>query len=336
MVKALIVDDSRSARQLIRRALEAHPAIDDIGEASNPIEARDMIVQDEPDVITLDVEMPGMNGLQFLDKIMRLHPLPVVMVSSLTPRGANIAIKSLQMGAFDCFAKGASYSGLAEIVVEASKSKPIKPEVLKTEACIKEWKSHFDIIAIGSSTGGVEAIEEVLKRFPANSPPIVICQHIPALYTKSLAERLNKVIPHLSIQEGKDDEVLTEGMVRIAPGGSQHLIVKRHARLVKTHLFSHEPVGGHRPSVDVLFKSVAQSIKKDALAIILTGMGKDGASGLLDIRRAGGRTIGQDEQSSVVYGMPRVAAKIGAVEHVSSLTRIPNLAMSLKAQLQHP
>ncbi|MCX5614978.1 protein-glutamate methylesterase/protein-glutamine glutaminase [Bombella saccharophila] len=344
-VKVLIVDDSRTARELIKRSFLKYPEIDVIGLASNPIEARDLIIADQPDVITLDIEMPGMNGLQFLEKIMRLRPIPVVMVSSMTTRGANTAITALQMGAFECFPKqsgtGEAFVGLGQIVLEAAGSRPggvrhykgpelgaVKP-AMGAMPLPKLWRTHFDIVGIGSSTGGVEAIEEVLRDLPAQSPPIVVCQHMPSLYTASFAQRLDSIIPQLSIAEAKDGESLAPGMVRIAPGGTQHLLVGGQASQLVTRLKAGEPVGGHRPAVDSLFHSIAQTVGRSALGIILTGMGRDGAEGLLAMRRAGARTIGQDKASSVVYGMPRVAAELGAVEHEVALAEIPRLAMGL-------
>lgn len=312
--------------------------------ASNPIEARDLIIADQPDVITLDIEMPGMNGLQFLEKIMRLRPIPVVMVSSMTTRGANTAITALQMGAFECFPKqggaGEAFAGLGQIVLEAARyqpgprhaapagGRPVRTEPLMGGGAAT-WRTPFDVVGIGSSTGGVEAVEEVIKDFPANSPPIVICQHMPSLYTSSFAARLDSLIPQLSVAEAQDGEMLAPGMVRIAPGGETHLVLEGHAPRLFTKLRAGEPVGGHRPSVDKLFHSIAQTAGSTSLGIILTGMGQDGAEGLLAMRQAGARTIGQDKASSVVYGMPRVAAELGAVEKVGSLMEIPGLAMGL-------
>ncbi|MCX5619938.1 MULTISPECIES: protein-glutamate methylesterase/protein-glutamine glutaminase [Bombella] len=344
-IKVLIVDDSRTARELIKRSFLKYPEIEVIGLASNPLEARDMIIENQPDVITLDIEMPGMNGLQFLEKIMRLRPIPVVMVSSMTTKGANTAITALQMGAFECFPKqdcaGESFAGLGQIVLEAAQSRPglwhqraenplsAKPSMVKMPLP-KAWRLSFGLVGIGSSTGGVEAVEEVLKDLPAHSPPLVVCQHMPSLYTASFAQRLDSIIPQLSIAEAKDGEALTPGMVRIAPGGSKHLIVGKEGTQYVTRLRDGAPVGGHRPAVDSLFHSIAQVVGKKALGIILTGMGRDGADGLLAMRKAGARTIGQDKASSVVYGMPRVAAELGAVEHEVALGEIARFAMGLQ------
>lgn len=344
-IKVLIVDDSKTIRALIKHAFQKCPELEVCGEAANPMEARDIIVKDQPDVITLDVEMPGMNGLQFLDKIMRLRPIPVVMVSSLTERGANIAIKALQMGAFDCFPKGQgatgadAFAGLARIVVQAAHSKPGSQSIRREMSGqvggrisangTGNWRHMFDVVAIGSSTGGVEAVEDVLRNLPQSSPPIVICQHMPRLFTASFASRLNQIIPQFGIEEAKDGEVMRPGMVRIAPGGDMHLVVDKTGGGICTRFFKAPPVSGHVPSVDVLFTSVAENIGRNALGIILTGMGRDGAEGLLSMRRIGCRTIAQDRQSAVVYGMPRVAAEIGAAEQICSLKQIPYTAMTM-------
>ncbi|NVN05676.1 chemotaxis response regulator protein-glutamate methylesterase [Asaia spathodeae] len=338
-VKVLVVDDSRTARAMIRHAFQSHPDLVITGEAANPLEARDMIIKDQPDVITLDIEMPNINGLQFLEKIMRLRPIPVVMVSSLTERNAEIALTALQMGAFDCFPKTTAtvpgmnaYAGLPRIVRQAARSKPVvktpstPSPVLATDR--KSWKQPHDLIAIGSSTGGVEAIEEVLSGFPSVSPPIVICQHMPAFFTASFAARLDKKLAHLSITEARDREVLSPGQVRIAPGGTQHMTVVHTAQGVMTRLVQGPPVNNHVPSVDVLFDSVAEQCGARSMGIILTGMGQDGAEGLLAIKRSGAWTIAQDKASSVVYGMPRVAAEIGAACQIVSLNQISAAAMS--------
>lgn len=343
-VKVLVVDDSRTIRALIRRSFEKYPQITICGEAANPIEARDLIIKDQPDVITLDVEMPGMNGLQFLEKIMRLRPIPVVMVSALTARGAETAITALQMGAFDCFPKPVSvmgadaFAGLARLVIQAAHSCPgARADATQgLQAAVphgpeRAWVRAFDLVAIGSSTGGVEALEQVLSGFPRQSPPIVICQHMPALFTASFANRLDQKLAPLSIAEGKDGEVLSPGDVRIAPGGERHMVVERRDGHYMTRLLSGPPVNGHCPSVDMLFDSVAEAVGREALGIILTGMGQDGAEGLLAMRRAGAQTIAQDKASSVVYGMPRVAAEIGAAEHIVPLNQIATAAMAIRA-----
>lgn len=342
-VRVLIVDDSRTIRALIKRSFAQNPEIEVCGEAANPLEARDLIIKDQPDVITLDVEMPGMNGLQFLEKIMRMRPIPVVMVSSLTAKGADTAITALQMGAFDCYPKNNAapgedaFAGLGRLVVLAARSQPVSRLQRRTPTAPVShaqttWGNSVDLVAIGSSTGGVEALEEVLSGFPQKSPPVVICQHMPPLFTASFANRLNQSMPALSIAEAQDGELLQPGMVRIAPGGDRHLVVDNSGGKYMTRLISGPPVSGHCPSVDVLFKSVAKHAGRNALGIILTGMGRDGAEGLLSMRQAGAYTIAQDKTSAVVYGMPRVAAEIGAACQVVSLRQISSAAMAIHAR----
>ncbi|MFT9088727.1 chemotaxis response regulator protein-glutamate methylesterase [Acetobacter okinawensis] len=339
-VRVLIVDDSRTIRALIKRSFAQNPDIEVCGEAANPLEARDLIIKDQPDVITLDVEMPGMNGLQFLEKIMRMRPIPVVMVSSLTAKGADTAITALQMGAFDCYPKHNvapgedAFAGLGRLVVLAARSQPVSRIQRRTPTAPvahaqTTWGNSVDLVAIGSSTGGVEALEEVLSGFPQKSPPVVICQHMPPLFTASFANRLNQSMPALSIAEARDGEVLQPGMVRIAPGGDRHLVVDNGGGKYITRLIGGAPVSGHCPSVDVLFKSVAKHAGRNALGIILTGMGRDGAEGLLAMRQAGAFTIAQDKTSAVVYGMPRVAAEIGAACQVVGLRQISAAAMAI-------
>lgn len=340
-VKVLVVDDSRTARAMIRHAFQGHPDLLITGEASNPLEAKDMIIKDQPDVITLDIEMPNINGLQFLDKIMRLRPIPVVMVSSLTERNAELALTALQMGAFDCFPKTMSstpgmnaYAGLPGIVRQAAKSKP-EPRVKASQEpgsrpAQQHWVQNFNVIAIGSSTGGVEALEEVLSGFPSDSPPIVVCQHMPAFFTASFATRLDKKIEALRICEAQDRETLKPGDVRIAPGGTRHMTISVIDHAVTTRLHSGPAVNGHIPSVDVLFDSVADQAGRTALGIILTGMGQDGAEGLLAMHRSGSWTIAQDKATSVVYGMPRVAAEIGAASQIVPLDQISHAAMTAR------
>lgn len=334
--KVLIVDDSRTMRALIRRALEKEPGLVVCAEAANPIEARDLIMRDQPDVITLDVEMPGMNGLQFLDKIMRLRPIPVVMVSSLTTKGAETAIAALQMGAFDCFPKpvcslgGDAFARLAPLVKLAATSRPMRAQGEHKSATPQPtaWGKDFALVAIGASTGGVEAIETVLSGFPAGGPPIVICQHMPKLFTASFAKRLDHSLSALSVAESTNGEKLMPGMVRIAAGGDLHTVVEHYADGLRTRLVQAPPVNGHSPSVDVLFDSVATQVGRNALGILLTGMGQDGARGLLAMRQAGAITLAQDHESSVVYGMPRVAAEIGAACQIVPLSQMSRAALS--------
>ncbi len=320
--RVLVVDDSATMRGLIRNVLSADPAIEVVGEAGDAMEARSAIKQLNPDVVTLDIEMPNMNGLEFLEKIMTLRPMPVIMVSTLTHRGAQATLAALEIGAFDCVGKPAPgdsvpFAGLTETVKAAARSQGHKhratpaPVIEATKSAAYHYAPSRKIIAIGASTGGVEALIQVLSKFPENCPPTVITQHMPAAFTKSFAQRLDRVCKP-RVKEAEDGDRLEIGRVYLAPGGDQHLEIGNPSAPA-CRLVERGPVNGHRPSVDVLFDSVASLAGGRAVGIILTGMGRDGARGLMNMRQAGATTIGQDEKTSVVYGMPRVAYEIGAV-----------------------
>jgi len=326
MIRVLIVDDSATMRSLIANVLQRDPDIEIVGEAGDPLEAREAIKQLNPDVITLDVEMPNMNGIDFLEKIMRLRPMPVVMVSTLTVRGAEATLEALELGAVDCIAKPSTgglegFQDLAFKVKAAAKAK-VKPRSGAPAAAPVPLDATPDgrVIAIGSSTGGVEALITVLSRFPANCPPTVITQHMPATFTKSFSLRLDRICAP-TVAEAHDGAALEPGRVYIAPGGEHHLEISG-ANTLRCRLTAAGPVNGHRPSVDVLFHSVARAAGAHAVGAILTGMGRDGAEGLLAMRKAGARTFGQDEASSIVYGMPKAAFEIGAVERQAPLDRL--------------
>ena len=328
MVRVLIVDDSATMRSLIANVLQRDPEIEVVGEAGDPLEAREAIKRLNPDVITLDVEMPNMNGIEFLEKIMRLRPMPVVMVSTLTVRGAEATLEALELGAVDCIAKPSTgglddFQDLPFKVKAAAKAKvkPLRPAG-DAPAAPAPLDHALDgrVIAIGSSTGGVEALITLLSRFPANCPPTVITQHMPATFTKSFSLRLDKICAP-KVAEARDGAVLEPGRVYIAPGGDSHLEVSG-ANTLRCRLNAGPAVNGHRPSVDVLFHSVARTAGPMAIGAILTGMGRDGAEGLLAMRQAGARTFGQDEASSVVYGMPKAAFEIGAVERQAPIERL--------------
>lgn len=321
--RVLVVDDSPTMRGMITAVLNSDPEVKVIGQCGDALEARAKIKELNPDVVTLDIEMPNMSGLEFLEKIMTLRPMPVIMVSSLTQRGADATIAALEIGAFDCVGKPQPgdvrpFHELIEKVKAAAKSAARYQYVQKAVApaantnAKSEYRVGRKVVAIGSSTGGVEALIEVLKNFPVNCPPTVITQHMPASFTKSFAERLNRLCTP-QVQEATDGARLEIGRIYLAPGGDRHLtIVNAHAPCCR--LIDREPVNGHRPSVDVLFDSVAELAGRNAVGAILTGMGRDGASGLLKMRHAGARTVGQNEKTCVVYGMPRVAFELGAVE----------------------
>jgi two-component system chemotaxis response regulator CheB len=335
-VRVLIVDDSATMRSLIAATLRQDPEIEVLGFANDPIEAREAIKRLNPDVITLDVEMPHMNGLDFLEKIMRLRPMPVVMVSTLTQAGAEATLTAMELGAVDCVGKpGAghtaveAFADLAEKVKAASRARvrPFVGHVTKVEDT-RSYKAEDIIVAIGSSTGGVEALMTILSAFPATCPPTVITQHMPATFTRSFAERLDRV-SGAKVAEAWDGARLAPGHVYLAPGGEAHLEISGTTHLA-CRLRTDGPVSGHRPSVDVLFESVAR-LNRPALGVILTGMGRDGAQGLLSMRQAGARTLGQDESSCVVYGMPRAAHEIGAVEKQSPLARMSSAILGICA-----
>ena len=334
--RVLVVDDSPTMRGLITAVLNSDPEVDVVGQAGDALEARAAIKELNPDVVTLDIEMPNMNGLEFLDKIMRLRPMPVIMVSTLTHHGANATLAALEIGAFDCVGKPLPgdirpFMDLAEKVKAAARS-GLRRKVSPPPPAVRpstDYRVGRKVVAIGSSTGGVEALITVLQNFPKNCPPTVITQHMPSTFTKSFAERLNRLCAPV-VEEATDGARLEIGKIYVAPGGERHLeIVNPSAPSCR--LVEREPVNGHRPSVDILFESVAALAGRNAIGVILTGMGRDGASGLLTMRRAGARTIGQNEKTCVVYGMPRVAQEIGAVEQQLPLGAIGEEILKLTA-----
>ncbi|MDQ1197552.1 protein-glutamate O-methylesterase CheB [Agrobacterium sp. SORGH_AS 787] len=339
--RVLVVDDSPTMRGLISAVLDSDPDVEVIGQAGNAMEARAAIKELNPDVVTLDIEMPEMNGLEFLDKIMRLRPMPVIMVSTLTHRGADASLAALEIGAFDCVGKpvpgdAQPFPDLADKVKAAARSQHRTYRSVAAErpaasppAAVTNYSVGRKIVAIGSSTGGVEALIAVLQKFPVNCPPTVITQHMPPTFTKSFAERLNRLCAPV-VEEATDGARLQTGKVYLAPGGDRHLQVVNHAAPC-CRLIEREPVNGHRPSVDVLFDSVAELAGRNAVGAILTGMGRDGAAGLLKMRHAGARTVGQNEKTCVVYGMPRVAYELGAVEHQLPLNAIGEEILKLTA-----
>ncbi|KTT95982.1 chemotaxis protein [Sphingomonas yabuuchiae] len=326
-VRTLIVDDSPTMRALIAGMLSRDPDIEVVGAANGPHQAREMIKALDPDVITLDVEMPDMNGLDFLERVMRLRPMPVVMLSTLTQAGADTTIRALELGAVECCAKPATNCidpRIAESVKAAASSRRIRVRDMAPAAPtpMADFKPiPGSLIAIGASTGGVEALIQVLSGFPANCPPTVICQHMPATFTTSFAARLDR-LSKPTVTEARHGQPLVAGHVYLAPGGTHHMEVGGVDGQYRARLIPDDPVSGHRPSVDRLFHSVAKTVGAKAVGAILTGMGRDGADGLLAMRGKGCMTIGQDRDSCVVYGMPGVAQEIGAVTRQLTLTRI--------------
>jgi two-component system chemotaxis response regulator CheB len=326
-VRALVVDDSATMRAMVAHSLSQDSGIEVVGTADGPLSAREMIKTLNPDVITLDVEMPGMNGLEFLEKIMRLRPMPVVMLSTLTGRGADATVRALELGAFDCYEKPKRAIGeglghdLARLVKAAAKSR-VRPRFTPAAAPLQgDYVPRADaMIAIGSSTGGVETLIELLSGFPANCPPTVIVQHMPESYVPTFAARLDRLSAP-SVTVARSGAPLEIGKIYVAPGGSHHCEITG-GTLRRCRLVADEKMSGHRPSVDRLFLSVARWAGASAVGAILTGMGSDGAEGLKCMKERGAMTIGQDEDSCVVYGMPAVAKQIGAVTVQLPLARI--------------
>jgi two-component system, chemotaxis family, protein-glutamate methylesterase/glutaminase len=320
-IRVLVVDDSPTMLQLVASVLQRDPVIEVVALAPDAASARQAIKEFNPDVMTLDVEMPGMNGIDFLEKVMRLRPMPVVMVSTLTAKGSETTMDALALGAVDCVVKPTasnpnSFDELPKLVKIAAYSNMRGRQGARSSngaagAIVKDFKPGSKIVAIGSSTGGVEALLKVVDRFPANCAPTVITQHMPPHFTATLAARMDRSCA-AKVEEATDGFPLKEGHVYLAPGGERHLEIfgrdKYFCRLV-----SSDRVNNHCPSVDVLFNSVARCAGRDSVGVILTGMGADGAAGLLAMRESGARTIGQNEATSVVYGMPRAAFELGAV-----------------------
>jgi two-component system, chemotaxis family, protein-glutamate methylesterase/glutaminase len=338
-IRVLVVDDSALMRALLTEMINGAPDLEVVGAAPDPIAAREMIKEFNPDVMTLDVEMPRMDGLDFLDRVMRLRPMPVIMISSMTGRGSEITLKALELGAVDFVAKPRAENismmqGYTEEIcdkIRAAHSAKLKnspartaqlaPAAAKTQVSgLSQRVLNETIIAIGASTGGTEAIKDVLVALPGDLPPIVMTQHMPETFTPSFAKRLDD-LSALTVSEAKHGDRLAPGHAYLAPGHS-HLLLKRFGAGYVCELNQGEPVNRHRPSVDVMFRSVAEQAKGAMIGVILTGMGKDGAQGLLTMRNAGAHTIGQDQASCVVYGMPREAAQVGGVIEVCSLDNV--------------
>lgn len=336
-IKVLIVDDSATARAVLKDILTSDSTIEVVGTASDAFVARDKIVELKPDVICLDVEMPRMDGITFLKKLMHYMPLPVVMVSSLTQSGAKTTLEALEAGAVDFVPKPHShiYDGKDEMRDEliskikvAAKAKVFKKELNNQIQANTTSLSQTTnkIVAIGASTGGTEALKDVLMALPRNSPGTVIVQHMPANFTAQFAQRLNSICS-MEVREAKNGDSIIPGVALIAPG-DYHMVVRRSGARYYVEIGNGEKVSGHRPSADVLLNSVAKIAGANAIGVILTGMGGDGAKGLLAMRKAGANTIGQDEASCVVYGMPKVAYEIGAVERQLPLNKIADGILS--------
>lgn len=341
-IHVLVVDDSALIRKLLPEILQHDADIEVVGTAIDPYMARDMIKQLNPDVLTLDVEMPKMDGITFLRNLMRLRPMPVVMVSTLTEAGADVTFEALELGAVDFVAKPKvdishtleDYAAelIAKVKAAAVAKIQARPATRSVERqhsvdAVVEHNSNplrfsttDKLIAIGASTGGTEAIKEVLMRMPADAPGTVITQHIPKAFSRPFAERMNGVSA-MTVCEAEDGQQILRGNAYIAPG-NRHLLVERSGTRFICRLNDGPPVNRHKPSVDVMFRSVAQNIGANAIAIMLTGMGSDGAQGMKEMKEMGAATIAQDEKTSVVWGMPREAVKIGCVDQVLPLQKI--------------
>jgi two-component system, chemotaxis family, protein-glutamate methylesterase/glutaminase len=331
-IRVLVVDDSRLVREILVDIINSHPDMRVVGVAQDPYQARAMIDKLKPDVLTLDVEMPRMSGLQFLEKLMRARPMPVVMISAHTQDGSAVTLRALELGAVDFVPKprlnarlGDDYRGaVAEKIRAACMARVQPPNSVRSAAAAQpsagrrpgpqtdgcDW-----VIAVGASTGGTEALRALLTRLPADAPAVLVAQHMPEYFTRLFAERLNGLC-QIQVREAANNQIVRPGNAYIAPGG-QHLRVQRAGDKegLILRLSSDDPVNLHRPSVDVLFESAA-ALGRRAVGVILTGMGKDGATGLLRMKRAGAYTFAQDEASSVVFGMPREAIALGAVDEV--------------------
>lgn len=332
-IRVLVLDDSLVFREVLSRGIASDMNIEVVAKAVDPFDARDKILEYQPDVMTCDVEMPKMNGIEFLRRLLPQYSLPVIVVSAIS----DAVFDAMNAGAVDFVTKPNVQSPqnveifikdlIAKIKIAASAKVMSNISVIQGQISAVSTMSSNKVIAIGASTGGTEAIFSVLKQLPPIMPGMLIVQHIPPQFSRMFAERLNNQT-HFLVKEAATGDYLEPGKVLVAPG-DQHLKIKKIGDRYKAEVFSGEKVNGHCPSVDVLFESVAQECKSDAVGIILTGMGYDGAKGLLSMRRRGARTIGQDEASSVVYGMPKVAFDVGAVEKQVSLNKVPEMLCAL-------
>lgn len=342
-IRVLIVDDSAVVRQIFSRELARDPQIEVVGTAPDPYAARDKIVSLKPDVLTLDIEMPRMDGVTFLGKLMRFHPMPVIVVSSLTAAGGEVAMEALEAGALEVLCKpGAAYTvgdmsvELIDKIKSAAKAKrPALKAIANAGAPAQAERLSIArttnrIIAIGTSTGGTEALRAILPTLPANTPGIVIVQHMPEKFTRSFADRLNE-LSAIHVKEAEDGDSVVPGKALIAPGNF-HMLFRRSGARYFVQVKEGPLVNRHRPAVDVLFKSVAKYAGQNAVGVIMTGMGADGADGILAMKNAGADTIAQNEATCVVYGMPKEAVARGAIDHVLPLEAIAHKMLKLAGE----
>ncbi|MDT8272280.1 MAG: chemotaxis response regulator protein-glutamate methylesterase [Desulfomonilia bacterium] len=352
-IKVLIIDDSALARKLLKDILDSDHGIEVVGTAPDPVIAMRKISALKPHVLTLDVEMPVMDGLTFLEQLMKAHPMPVVMFSSLTHKGADATLKALSLGAIDFVSKPqctlsegienlrhdlidkVKTAASANIMKPSAAILPVPPRydlntVIQFHPSRKPWaQNQLDyVLVIGASTGGTVAIEQILCALPEQTPPILIVQHMPPLFTQSFAKRLNS-LSALNVAEAKDNDVLRKGLALIAPGG-KHMMLSRFSRGYCVRVKEGPPVNRHIPSIDVIFRSAANVVGPHAIGVILTGMGDDGARGLKEMHDAGAYTIAQDEETSVVFGMPRVAIALDAVRKVLPIGSIAPFIVNMK------
>jgi two-component system, chemotaxis family, protein-glutamate methylesterase/glutaminase len=345
MKKVLIVDDSALVRKVLCEEISKFPEFEVVGTAIDPYDAREKIVQLNPDILTLDLEMPRMDGLSFLAKLMKFHPLPVVVVSSQAQQGSKAAMAALELGAVEIVPKPGSQYTVPDVgrnlihALRAAGSIPREKLQMSSETAgnisisgsVKILKTTHKVLAIGASTGGTQAIEVLMRGMPADTPGTVIVQHMPESFTKAFAERLNRVCS-MEVREAKDLDDVTPGVALIAPG-DKHMVLSKNGALYRVRIKDGPRVHFQRPSVDVLFQSVAANAGQNAIGVILTGMGADGARGLLEMHTHGAHTIAQDEKSCVIFGMPREAIELGGVSEVLPLQ---NIAATLLARINSP
>lgn len=348
-IRVLVVDDSALVRRMLPQILESDPEITVIGAAKDPYEARDILVEERPDVITLDIEMPKMDGVSFLKKFMRVMPTPTIIISSLAEKGKAITVEALEAGAVGIITKNKiglseQLEKISQEIIELVKSAAkIKPKLTQRSAPLRRpgWSEQTNleettdkVIAIGASTGGVEHLSRILPQFPATTPGIVIVQHMPEGFTRSFAERLNQLC-QIRVKEAEHGDRILPGYGLLAPGGDKHLYVVRKGGQYLVELREGEKVAFNRPSVDVLFSSVSSAVGKNAVCVLMTGMGKDGAKGMLECRNKGATTIIQSEDSCVVFGMPGEAKALDAVDMEVDLVDIPGHVLDQLSRLCH-